>query len=81
MNGSIETIVSAAVQLPPDQRLTVAHRILSSVEPERSAEIDLAWDQEIRDRIARHDAGGVLGIPATEVNQSFSLRFSRARHR
>lgn len=67
MNGSVDTIVAEAVQLPPDQRLTLAHKILSSIEPERSTEIDAAWDHEIRDRIARYDAGGVQCIPATEV--------------
>jgi putative addiction module component (TIGR02574 family) len=67
MTGSLETLVSDAMQLPPDQRLTLAHRILSSVEPEASSEVDAAWDAEIRDRIARYDAGAVKGIPAVEV--------------
>src|SRR4030095_5953333 len=29
----VETLMSEAMQLPPDQRLTLAHRILSSLEP------------------------------------------------
>jgi putative addiction module component (TIGR02574 family) len=77
MNGSVETIIAEAVQLPPDQRLTVAHRILSSVEPERSAETDEAWDREIRDRIAGYDAGGVRSIPATEVFAELDRRLQR----
>ncbi len=77
MNGSIETIVAEAVQLPPDQRMTLAHRILSSIEPERSAEIDSAWDQEIRDRIARYDSGGVQSIPAAEVFAELDRRLRR----
>lgn len=67
MNGPMETLISEVMQLPPDQRLTLAHRILSSVEPEESTEIDAAWDREIRERIARYDAGGVRSIPASEV--------------
>jgi len=35
MTGSVETIIAEAVQLPPDQPLTLAHKILSGVEPER----------------------------------------------
>jgi putative addiction module component (TIGR02574 family) len=77
MNGPVETIVAEAVQLPPDQRLTVAHRILSSVEPEPSPETDQAWDGEIRDRIARYDAGGVQVIPATEVFAELDRRLRR----
>jgi putative addiction module component (TIGR02574 family) len=67
MAGPIETIVSEAMRLPPDQRLTLAHRILSSVEPSVSSEVEAAWDAEIRERIARYDAGGVQSIPAAEV--------------
>lgn len=77
MNGSVETIVSEAVQLPPDQRLTLAHRILSSIEPEPSAETDAAWDQEIRERIARYDTGTVRGIPASEVFAELDRRLQR----
>jgi len=65
------------MQLPPDQRLTLAHRILSSVEPLASAEIDVAWDTEIRERIARFAAGSVRGIPATEVFAEVDRRLRR----
>ncbi len=67
MSEAVDTIVSEAVRLPPDERLTLAHKILSSVEPEPSAETDAAWDREIRQRIARYDSGEVKSIPATEV--------------
>ena len=77
MAGSIETLVSEAMQLPPDQRLTLAHRILSSVEPVVSNEIDAAWDTEIRKRIARYDAGEVGGIPAAEVFAEIDRRLRR----
>ncbi|MBI2947776.1 MAG: addiction module protein [Verrucomicrobia bacterium] len=65
------------MQLPPDQRLTLAHRILSSVEPTGSSEIDAAWNAEIRERIARYDAGGVRSIPAAEVFAEVDRRLGR----
>lgn len=77
MTGSVETIVAEAVRLPPDQRLTLAHRILSSVEPEGSVETDAAWDLEIRERIARYDAGGVRSVPASEVFAELDRRLRR----
>jgi putative addiction module component (TIGR02574 family) len=77
MAGSIETLTSEAMQLPPDQRLTLAHRILSSVEPAVSREIDAAWDTEIRERIARYDAGTVRGISASEVFAEVDRRLRR----
>ena len=67
MSTSIEAIAADAVRLPPDQRLTLAHRILCSVEPVESGEIEAAWDAEIRRRIAGHDAGDVASIPGAEV--------------
>jgi putative addiction module component (TIGR02574 family) len=77
MIGSVETIAAEAAQLPPDQRLTLAHKILSSVEPEPSAETEEAWDREIRARIAKYDRGGVRAIPAAEVFEELDRRLRR----
>ena len=52
---SLEDIASEALLLPRDQRFTLAHRILSSVEPEAKAEAEAAWDMEIRERIRRYE--------------------------
>ena len=64
---SLETIESDALLLSKDQRLTLAHRILSSVEPEVEAGAETAWDLEIRERIKRYDAGQTIGLPGREV--------------
>ena len=77
MSKAVESIVAEAVRLPPDQRLTLAHKILSSVEPEPHVETDAAWEQEIRQRIARYDAGEVRGIPASEVFDQLDQRLKR----
>ena len=77
MAGSIDILISEAMHLPPDQRLTLAHRILSSVEPAASSDVDTAWDAEIRERIARYDAGGVKSIPAAEVFAELDRRLRR----
>jgi len=67
MSRSVEAIAADAVRLPPDQRLTLAHRILSSVEPIGSGEVEAAWDVEIRRRITAHDAGNVAAVSSAEV--------------
>jgi hypothetical protein len=64
---SIEDIASEALLLPKDQRFTLAHRILSSVEPETEDHAEGAWDAEIRERIRRYDAGETVGVPGREV--------------
>ena len=67
MPESIDTLVSEAMQLRLDQRMTPAHRILSSVEPVPTSEIAAAWDAKIRERIPRNDGGRIGSIPAAEV--------------
>ena len=73
----VETLMSEAMQLPPDQRLTLAHRILSSLEPTASPEIDAAWENEIRQRIARYDADEVHTVSASEVFAELDRRLQR----
>ncbi len=67
MAASLENITSEALLLPKDQRLTLAHRILASVEPPLDPGAEAAWDMEIRERIKRYDAGNSAGIPAAQV--------------
>jgi putative addiction module component (TIGR02574 family) len=77
MAESAETLVAEAMQLAPDQRLTLAHRILSSVEPTASPDLEAMWDTEIRSRIARYDGGQTRGIPASEVFAELDRRLER----
>ena len=77
MSAPVDALVTEAMHLPTDQRLTLAYRILSSVEPASSSEIDAAWDAEIRDRIARFDNGASTTIPAAEVFSELDRRLRR----
>jgi putative addiction module component (TIGR02574 family) len=63
---SVEILASEALLLPKDQRLTLAHRILTSVE-ETDPEVEQAWEREIEERIRQYDAGRLKGIPGDEV--------------
>ena len=64
---TLENIATEALLLPKDQRLTLAHRLLASVEPDVVDDVDAAWDEEIRERIKRYDTGLAVGIPGPEV--------------
>jgi hypothetical protein len=64
---SLESIASEAMLLPKDQRFALAHRILSSVEPQTEAEVEGAWDMEIRERIKLYDAGETMSVSGQEV--------------
>jgi putative addiction module component (TIGR02574 family) len=59
----LDSITSKALELPEDQRITLANRILSSIAPEHESE----WDSEIQRRIEAYDNGETKAIPASEV--------------
>jgi len=77
MSKSLEALTTEAMDLPSDQRFALAHRILTSVEPQASQEIDAAWDAEIRDRIQRLDRGGVRLVTASEAFAEVERRLRR----
>jgi hypothetical protein len=64
---SLETIAAEAMLLAKDQRFTLAHRILSSVEPQAEAGAEAAWDTEIRERIKSYDVGLASSVAGPEV--------------
>ena len=64
---SLENIAAEALLLPKDQRFTLVHRILSSIEPEPEVGAEAAWDAEVRERIRRYDAGLAATVPGQEV--------------
>ena len=77
MIQSIDDLTQGAIQLPPDQRFTLARRILASVEPPSDGGVDAAWEVEIRERIRRYDTGETDGIPGAEVFAEIDCRLAR----
>lgn len=70
MGAILEELESQALQLPPQERSKLIHRLIVSLdgEPEESPEvIAKAWDEEIARRIADMEAGRTQWIPAEEV--------------
>ena len=66
MASLIEELSSQARTLPPADRVRLAEELLATVH-ESNDEVEAAWDQEIRSRIADIDAGRAKLIPAEEV--------------
>jgi putative addiction module component (TIGR02574 family) len=52
---TVEILAEQVMQLPVGQRLTIAQRILASMEEAGDAGAHAQWEQEIRARIARYD--------------------------
>lgn len=67
MPATLDALSQDALVLPPDQRVTLAYRLLASVEPDAEPGADAGWEAEIARRIARFDAGESQAVPAAEV--------------
>lgn len=73
----IEKILKEASDLPIDQRLTLAHRLLESTEPAVIDEVDHAWDNEIMRRIERYDQSLASSRSASDVFADLDGRLGR----
>jgi len=67
MNKMLESISCEALELPPDQRAALAHRLLTSIDLEPEIGAAEAWQQEIERRIRNYDLGLSKTIPAAEA--------------
>ena len=66
MSTLVDELSRKARQLSPEERVRLAEELLSSVQ-EADAEVDAAWDEEIRHRLAEIENGTAKLVPAEEV--------------
>lgn len=82
MAANLKEIESQALQLSPEERGELIHRLIISLEgePEDSPEaIAKAWDEEIARRVADMEAGRTQWIPADEVMARLRTRINAAK--
>ncbi len=77
MANMLETIEKEALQLPEDQKVTLAHRVLASAEPAPDPAIDALWEAEIVRRIERLDGGQTVRHQAADVFEELDRRLRR----
>ena len=66
MADLVDELSRKARALPPEDRVRLAEELLATVQ-EVDAEVELAWDAEIKRRIAEIDSGTAKLIAAEEV--------------
>ncbi len=66
MSSLVEELSRKARALPAEDRVRLAEELLATVQ-EADTEIEAAWEDEIRRRIAEIDSGTAKLIPAEEV--------------
>ncbi len=84
MAALLKEIEDQALQLSPQERGELIHRLIVSLEgtPEDSPEaITRAWDEEIARRVADMEAGRTEWVPAEEVFKEIDEIIAAARAR
>jgi putative addiction module component (TIGR02574 family) len=66
MSDLVEELARKARGLPPEERIRLAEELLATVQ-EVDPDVEAAWDEEIRRRLAEIDSGDAKLIPAGEV--------------
>ena len=75
MATPIDKITQEVVELSRHERLALMRILLDLDQPSKGAEIEKAWDQEIRARVKAVDEGRVLGIHYDQIKQELNSRF------
>ena len=77
MQSNLETLEEKALQLPEDQRITLAHKIIQSTEPPQDSGIGQWWETELVRRIDLLDSDQTGLHPASEVFQQLDERLAK----
>jgi len=76
MPKALREIAHDALDLPRNQQFALAQFLLSLEDGANQAEVDAAWDAEIRARLKAFDEGSVTTIPFEKIRQTMNLRFA-----
>jgi putative addiction module component (TIGR02574 family) len=74
-----DELLQAVLSLPASQRAELAHKLLQSLEPEASPEIQQAWVAELVRRARELEAGTVKAIPWPEAKADILAQLQKRR--
>lgn len=67
MERNLKEVFDEAAQLPERDRATLAGLLIEGLDPVSESDVEAAWSEEIKRRVAEIDAGAVELIPWEEV--------------
>jgi putative addiction module component (TIGR02574 family) len=67
MNANLEQIVADAMKLPPRDRVKLAQRLVSSLDPHDEKDVEARWLAEAERRLEELRAGEAAGIDASKA--------------
>jgi putative addiction module component (TIGR02574 family) len=76
MNRSAQEILDDARKLPPDEVNWLIENLLHDGEVEPEAEVEAAWDREIKRRLDEIDSGAVELVPLDDVLARMDARIA-----
>ncbi|MDA7882573.1 addiction module protein [Akkermansiaceae bacterium] len=77
MQNSLEILEEKALELPEEQRIKLAHKMIQSTEPPEDSETMEWWEAEIARRIEMVDSGDTETHKASEVFRTLGERIER----
>lgn len=70
MSSETDEVLAAAMKLPAGARAALAAELIESLEPAEPAEdVERAWAETIRQRLAEVDSGAVTPVPWSEARR------------
>lgn len=76
MAMDFKEILHEAAGLPERDRATLAGLLIESLDPEPDADVEAAWADEVRRRVAELDAGTVATVPWEDVKKELFARLN-----
>lgn len=74
MSPKADAVFAAALELPEEERLELADRLLETLPPERQAEVEKVWAEEAERRLRDLREGRASTRPWSEVRDSLLNR-------
>jgi putative addiction module component (TIGR02574 family) len=72
-----EEVLEVALRLPREQRLRLAEQLCASVEDEAQSDLEIAWAEEIADRVEALERGEVETVGAKAVFERIRAKHAR----
>ena len=67
---------SRLVKLSPEDRAALAHFLIESLDHEKDAAVEAAWDEELKRRADEIRSGEMVGEPAAQVFRELRAKYS-----
>ena len=77
MPRTLSDITEDVIKLPREERMVLVRILLDLDDSATVAEVEISWNQEIRERISAYDEGNVKAIPFEELQREMRDRFAR----